>query len=177
MANNQPEHPLLELARRQMYLHGYPNHMYQQYRSQFYNAKARGLNFTFTLSEWVRWWKDELAKKGEHKQRGNQLGQYMMCRIGDQGGYEPGNVYCGSHKDNAADRDQTLQAEKMRQWHATHDCHLVGKRGDDHPKSKAVIDHEGKRFGSIALASEAHGITRQAGFYRVSTGKWRHAVE
>ena len=45
-------------------------------------------------------------------------------------------------------------------------CWLKDKRGDDHPKSRAVITPAG-RFGSIALAAKHYGITRQAAFTRV----------
>lgn len=150
-----------------------PAYLYQQYRSQYHSAKSRGIGFSFRLLEWVFWWRVELRKLGVKATRGNRKGQYMMCRIGDVGDYIDGNVYAGTPLDNAGDVDREGLAQKARDWHSSHRCHLLGKRGDAHPKSRAVIADD-VRYGSMALAAEAYGITRQAVFYRVQTGRWRY---
>ena len=100
-----------------------------------------------------------------------------MARIGDRGGYEPSNVYAARPLDNARDIPADVRAVMVERASAS--LRLVGKprgahlkvRGDGHPKSKAVITPAG-RFGSIALASEAYGITRAGGGYRVRRGEW-----
>jgi hypothetical protein len=125
------------------------------------------------------WWKGELIKLGPDAERGNRKGQFMMCRIGDQGTYEDGNVYAGTASQNASEIDLKIsQIDRMIAWHADRkakgiSCHLSNKRGDAHPKSRAVITPDG-RYGSITMASEACGITRQAGFYRVKNGMWQY---
>jgi hypothetical protein len=150
-----------------------PKYVYQSWRMKYHDAKARGIEFTFTLMQWRLWWMFELRMKGHDAKRGRGIGKYMMCRIGDVGPYTPDNVYCGTAKENAADTKRHYDhAAAARLWHATHDSHLKGKRGDAHPKSRAVLTP--RRYGSIALASEAHGITRQAGFHRIKAGVWSY---
>lgn len=151
-----------------------PRYVYQSWRMKYHDAKQRGIGFTFTLLQWHIWWMTELRIKGHNAKRGRGIGLFMMCRIGDAGDYSPSNVYCGTAAENNADAAKHVDfAEMRRKWHETHECHLKGKRGDEHPKSRAVLTSEG-RYGSIALASEAAGISRQAGFYRVRSGKWRY---
>ena len=104
-----------------------------------------------------------------------------MARIGDRGAYEPGNVRCIRPKQNNQDRpaeDKQAALTKRRATElargVTHGQHLR-VRGDGHPKSHAVMTPVG-RFGSIALASETHGITRAGGLHRVRTGVWTLAT-
>ena len=51
-------------------------------------------------------------------------------------------------------------------------------RGDDHPKSRGCWTPKG-RFGSIALAAEALGITRQGAMLKIKRGTkgWRYEIE
>ena len=44
------------------------------------------------------------AASGHWADRGVKVGQYVMGRIGDRGGYEPGNVEIVRVEDNNADR-------------------------------------------------------------------------
>lgn len=71
------------------------------------NAKRRGIPFLFTFETWLHFWKES----GKWDERGNVDGGYVMCRIGDEGAYGPGNVYIGTHNDNVAERN-TLYARK-----------------------------------------------------------------
>jgi hypothetical protein len=160
---------------------GLPEYTYQAWHSQYNSAKRRGIAFNFTLFAWHSWWQRELAKIGPHAKRGLRKGEYMMCRIADQGAYEDGNVYAGTAKQNQQDIendiDRSIQRRlRMKAWHATHDCWLDGRRGDAHPKSRAVNTPKG-RFGSLALAGEAFGITRQAVLAKVrkKVAGWSYA--
>ena len=141
------------------------------------SAKQRGIPFNFTLLGWVLWWRAELRKIGPEATRGTNRNQYVMARRGDLGAYEVGNVYCATPSQNMADIPADVMAVAIERIRATRakngsplGSHLM-VRGDGHPRSKAVITPLG-RFGSIALASEAHGFTRQAGHYAVKRGTW-----
>jgi hypothetical protein len=69
---------------------------YTQHKS---NAKRRGIEFKLTLDEWKQIWIDS----GKWDQRGRGADKYCMCRIGDQGCYEVGNVFIGLGKINVRD--------------------------------------------------------------------------
>lgn len=58
------------------------------YIGQRQNAKRRGIGWNISLVDWWAIW----DQSGKWSQRGRGQG-YMMCRFGDQGPYEFGNVY------------------------------------------------------------------------------------
>lgn len=68
----------------------------EAYRQQRRNAFNRGIEWNFTLWLWWRVWRDS----GKWDQRGRGRG-YCMCRIGDEGAYEAGNVYIATGGWNA----------------------------------------------------------------------------
>jgi hypothetical protein len=78
---------------------------------------------------------------------------------------------------NAADVPNGTRATMVERGDHTREAHgnprgiHLKVRGDGHPRSMAVVTSLG-RFGSIALASEAHGITRAGGHYKVKRGDW-----
>lgn len=181
MEYQQDSDDRLSRAYADMETYGIPNRVYQAWLAQYHSAKRRGIPFLFSLLAWHLWWKSELRKLGPDAQRGRGRCQYVMARKRDRGAYEPGNVKAVHPKDNAADRDpdeKAATAEKVRATRLARGkplgVHLM-VRGDGHPRSMAVITSLG-RFGSIALASEAHGITRAGGHYRVKRGQWRLEV-
>ena len=53
------------------------------------NANSRGIPFKLSYEEWLDIWE----KSGKLHLRGRGKGKYCMCRIGDLGGYELGNVF------------------------------------------------------------------------------------
>ncbi len=73
-----------------------------QARDKFYahraRAKSRGIEFKLTFEEWRAVWGDKLDQCGVKQWN---LG---MCRIGDKGAYEVGNVYLGNPARNGASR-------------------------------------------------------------------------
>jgi len=67
------------------------------YAAQKNSAKARGIEWCFTFSEWLEWWGTDYAKRGCTK------GSLVMARHGDVGAYEPSNVSKCDHGENAGD--------------------------------------------------------------------------
>src|SRR5690606_15804220 len=68
----------------------------EAFRMHKVNAKTRGVPFRFTFEQWLAWW----TATGHYHERGTSRGQYVMARRGDQGAYEPGNVYCAQGWEN-----------------------------------------------------------------------------
>lgn len=145
---------------------------YKVHRS---NAKQRGIDFQFSLQEWWDWWLID----SRWETRGVGAGRLVMARFGDTGPYAIDNVYCTTHEQNLKDIDPARRVEAMVARHAQRKLegipHHLEVRGDQHPKSKAIITPIG-RFGSAALAAEAYGITRQraAQKARWKQDSWRY---
>ena len=60
-----------------------------KYREQKRNSAQRGIAFRLTFTEWLHVWGDYLPLSGLGK------GRAVMCRVGDCGAYELGNVFIG----------------------------------------------------------------------------------
>lgn len=71
--------------------------MYKQsFQVQRWHAiNTRGIEWKLTYEEWLDIWGDKIT------QRGRGRGKYNMCRYGDTGAYEVGNVYIDKHEVNA----------------------------------------------------------------------------
>ncbi len=69
------------------------------YTQQKSNAKQRGVEFRLTLEEWKQIWLDS----GKWEQRGRGADKYCMCRIGDTGAYEVGNVFIALNTSNLSE--------------------------------------------------------------------------
>lgn len=65
------------------------------------NAHRRGIGWDLTLWAWWQIW----AASGHWAQRGRGQG-YVMCRIGDEGPYAPGNVFIALAAENSSERRQ-----------------------------------------------------------------------
>jgi len=57
------------------------------YLGQRHTSNQRGVVFSITFEEWVGWWGADFAKRGRKNQ------DLSMCRYGDCGPYEMGNIY------------------------------------------------------------------------------------
>lgn len=68
------------------------------WHSQRRNAIERGIEWRLTLWQWWSIWQ----KSGKWAERGRGKGRYVMCRFGDTGAYEPGNVYIATCQHNAS---------------------------------------------------------------------------
>lgn len=178
MTNQHDNDEALRIARYQQATYGISERDYQAWRAQRWSAKQRRIPFLFSLLSWRSWWRAELAKIGPHAQRGRERDSYVMARKRDRGAYEVGNVVCVKPRDNMRDRDPDQVAQAVARATATRNANGKPRglhlkiRGDGHPRSKAVLTPAG-RFGSIALAAEAHGMTRAGGLARVRRGVWQ----
>jgi hypothetical protein len=143
--------------------------------SQRRRSRQRGIQFEFTFDEWLAWWKDALTKRPGHR-RGTGKNDLQMCRKGDQGGYWPDNVFAGTPKENWHTRPASARNLSGIEACNAAGGYYKGVRGYGHPKSLACETETGRIYGSISLASEAHGITRQGGAKRVQRGLWRLVV-
>jgi|HubBroStandDraft_5_1064220.scaffolds.fasta_scaffold48799_6 hypothetical protein len=165
-------------AERQRAIYGISSYVYRQWKAHRDSAKRREVPFRFSLLAWHCWWNAELIVLGPDAKRGRRRGEYVMARYGDRGAYEPGNVYAATPGQNNADKRAdvvelaTSMATATRARNGVPRGYNLKIRGDGHPKAKAVMTDAG-RFGSIALAAEAHVITRAGGHYRVRSGTWR----
>ena len=70
----------------------------QAYVAQRWDAKQRGIPFLLTFSEWVGWWGIDFYK------RGTGPICLQMCRYGDAGAYELGNIYKATANQNKLDQ-------------------------------------------------------------------------
>lgn len=68
-----------------------------KYSSHKARAKRMGIPFKLSFDDWLNVWKDS----GHYEERG-PLG-YVMCRTGDEGAYEIGNVYIAHASENKKD--------------------------------------------------------------------------
>src|SRR5690606_1984307 len=76
---------------------GYARTPLGAYRSQMHNARKRGIEWKISLWEWWTIWQES----GHWDDRGRGTG-YMMCRFGDTGDYELGNVYIATGVHNGS---------------------------------------------------------------------------
>jgi len=65
------------------------------YNVQKRRAKARGVGFSMSFDEWCWFW------NGHWDKRGNKPDQLAMCRKGDKGVYEIGNIYLDTNRNNS----------------------------------------------------------------------------
>lgn len=66
------------------------------------NAIRRGVGFNLTLWQWWTIWQDS----GHWDSRGRSSGEYVMCRKGDQGAYEVGNVFIALCSRNSSEANR-----------------------------------------------------------------------
>lgn len=160
MGRTSPEIKIREAAEYAL-SHQIPPEALEAYRAHFNNALRRGIGFELSFADWWTWWKTD----DRWSMRGVGQGRFVMARRGDVGPYALDNIYCTTQQQHIRDIDPArLSASQRAVWEAKTpeeraDWHLA-VRGDGHPKSKSVLTPLG-RFGSAALAAEAHGFTRQ----------------
>lgn len=128
------------------------------------NALARGIPFLLSFEQWLSIW----TESGKLDQRGRGADKFCMCRFGDYGPYEVGNVFIGTGRENVRAgnlgkemtqevRDKISKANlgKPHPW-------SVGERNPMHrPEVKA------KMSAAISGANhyKAMGVTTPQGFF------------
>lgn len=78
------------------------------FRSQKYRARARGIEWNMSFSEWWEIWQES----GCWELRGREYGNYCMARFNDSGPYEVGNVEIVSVTQNI--RETRLREARAR---------------------------------------------------------------
>jgi hypothetical protein len=68
------------------------------FQAQRRTARARGIEWNIKLWDWWQVWE----KSGKWNLRGRTKGHYVMCRFGDVGAYEVGNVYIATCSHNCS---------------------------------------------------------------------------
>jgi hypothetical protein len=161
-----PQSPLL-IEARQLFEDGIISfEVYQAFRSHVHAAKSRGIGFFFTIDRWWAWWQTD----DRWQRRGIGKNKLVMARKGDAGPYSPENVFCCTHSQNIqlidpAKMSASQLAASARRKRLPGYNHHLSVRGDGHPRSRAVITPIG-RFGSAAVAADAHGLTRHGAALR-----------
>lgn len=107
-------------------------HKYQVHKA---GAKRRGIPFLLTFEEWTHIW----FTSGKWDQRGWGADKYCMCRYGDKGAYEVGNVYIATNKENG------IVANTGR----THTDEMKFKSGASSRGKKQSPEHIAKRASSL----------------------------
>jgi len=148
------------------------------YKSQRKNAISRGIEWKITLWEWWGVWDDS----GKWDQRGRGKKGYVMCRYGDDGAYEIGNVYIATaihnssfqpknpyrkdhpeHQGVIAIRRRTLSANRKPRKRKHFDLPVGVTRSN--AKFQAQISYDGRNrhigiFSTVEEASAAYEAKR-----------------
>jgi hypothetical protein len=66
------------------------------YKMHKSNARTRKIPFLLTFEQWLAIW----TESGKLDQRGRGADKFCMCRNGDVGPYEVGNVFIGTGREN-----------------------------------------------------------------------------
>ncbi len=66
-----------------------------RYNVQKQTAKRRGIEFLLSFNQWWEIWQGSWEQRGKHKD------DLVMCRYGDVGAYEVGNVYLDTVSNNS----------------------------------------------------------------------------
>jgi hypothetical protein len=77
------------------YLKHYKHTPVFKYNVQKQGSKRRGIEFSLSFDEWWSYWEGKWDKRGKTKD------SLVMCRFGDKGGYEVGNVYIDTYSNNS----------------------------------------------------------------------------
>lgn len=126
---------------------------YTQHKS---NAKQRGIEMRLTLEEW----KDIWLSSGKWDERGRGADKYCMCRNGDAGHYELGNVFIGQNKNNV--RDGNIGKIPSAETRAKISASNMGK---PHPWAKGFrnVMHRPEAKAKISAATGGANHYKQRG--------------
>ena len=161
-----------------------------KYKMQQRNATDRGIPFLLTYEEWLKVWNDS----GKLEQRGRGADKFCMCRVGDLGSYEVGNVFIGTGRENVRagnlgkpvpqevrDKISKSNTGKPHPWCAgdknpMHRTEVKAKMsakigGENHYKQRGVNTPQGY-FVTAKAASEALGIPKPTIEWRAKYNKF-----
>ena len=161
-----------------------------RYKMQERNALARGVPFLLSFEQWLSIW----TESGKLDQRGRGAEKFCMCRNGDVGPYEIGNVFIGTGRENVRAgnlgkemtqevRDKISKAHigKPKEWsrgekNPMHRPEVKAKMsaaigGANHYKQRGVNTPQGY-FVTSKAASEALGIPKPTVEWRARHNKF-----
>lgn len=134
------------------------------FKAQKSNAKTRGIPFLLTFEQWLSIW----TESGKLDQRGRGSKKFCMCRHGDAGPYEVGNVFIGTGRENV--RTGNLGKEMTQEVRDKISKANIGKphpwsAGDKNPMHRP--DVKAKMSAAIGGANhyKAMGVTTPQGFF------------
>jgi len=134
------------------------------YKAQKSNARTRGIAFFLTFEEWLAIW----IESGKLDQRGRGAEKFCMCRNGDIGSYEVGNVFIGTGRENVKagnlgklDSDETRKKKSQSMRGIPHPWSVGEKNPMHRPEVKAKIS---ALIGG-ANHYKAIGVTTPQGFF------------
>jgi len=141
----------------------------KMYKAQKSNAKTRGVNFLLTFEQWLAIW----TESGKLDRRGRGADKFCMCRNGDIGPYEVGNVFIGTGRENVRagnlgklDSDETRQKKSQSMRGIPHPW-CVGENNPMHrPEVKVKISEK--------ISGSKHYAARTV---QTPQGIWGSAVE
>ena len=130
-------------------------------------AERGRVPFGFSLLSWSNWWRHELLMRGGPALLGRNRSRYIMTLIDVRGAYEYGNVQC------VEVAPVLLAPGRVKCRRGKH----LRVKGEAHPRSRPVMTPAG-RFGSMAEAAAAYGISRPGALYRIRQGVegWAYAT-
>ena len=117
------------------------------YSQQKSNARERGIAWHLTLGEWWSIWQ----QSGHWNERGRGARGYVMCRVGDVGPYEVGNVFIGTGIQNTSEGRKTSNLPMGVSKHR------------NRFRAERIIDRVKHRLGSFATPEEAHAAYVRCG--------------
>jgi hypothetical protein len=139
------------------------------YKAQKSNAKTRKIPFLLTFEQWLKIWNDS----GKLDQRGRGADKFCMCRVGDMGSYEVGNVFIGTGRENvrAGNLGKEMTQEVKDKISKTHS----GKphewsKGDKNPMHRPEV----KAKLSAKISGSKHYAARTV---QTPQGIWGSAAE
>lgn len=136
----------------------------QAYTQHKGNAKTRGVPFLLTFEEWKEIW----LASGKWEQRGRGAEKYCMCRMGDAGAYEVGNVFIDRNARNISDGNKGKPDSP--ETRAKKSAALVGKpkpwaQGQGNPMHRPEV----KAAMSAAIGGAKHykqrGVVTPQGYF------------
>lgn len=117
-----------------------------KYNAQRVQARRRGIPFNLSLLEWWNIWQES----GHWQERGlGHLG-YVMCRKGDEGAYEAGNIFIAPSLINNSDRKQKTSGLPIGVKHAK------GRRGYTATRMVCGVRRYLGTFSTPQLAHQAY---------------------
>jgi hypothetical protein len=134
------------------------------YKMHKSNARTRKIPFLLTFEQWLAIW----IESGKLDQRGRGADKFCMCRNGDIGPYEVGNVFIGTGRENVRagnlgklDSDKTRQKKSQSMRGIPHPWSAGDKNPMHRPEVKA------KMSAAIGGANhyKAMGVTTPQGFF------------